>query len=123
MGTSVIDWLEGYRAAWEERDPDAAAALFTDDASYREQPYHEPFLGKAGVRDYWASVTATQADVKFRYGTPVVEGREEGRSRMVGHDDQWRCRRDTGRRVPPGFRRPGARSRFAGVLALQRGPD
>jgi len=75
MGTTVVDWLEGYRAAWEGRDPDAAAALFTEDSVYREQPYQEPFQGRKGVRDYWAQVTATQEDVKFRYGTPVVSGR------------------------------------------------
>lgn len=72
--STVIEWLEGYRAAWEQRDPEAAAALFTDDTSYREQPYQEPFRGRSGVRDYWAGVTATQEDVKFSYGTPVVDG-------------------------------------------------
>ncbi|HRQ00072.1 MAG TPA: nuclear transport factor 2 family protein [Terrimesophilobacter sp.] len=71
---TVLDWLEGYRKAWERRDADAAAALFTDDSLYREQPYQEPFVGQHGVHDYWTGVTATQSEVKFRYGTPVVEG-------------------------------------------------
>jgi len=74
VSSKVIDWLEGYKAAWEQRDPEAAAALFTENAQYREMPYNEPFPGRAGVRDYWARVTATQSDVSFRYGTPVVEG-------------------------------------------------
>lgn len=74
MADVVRDWLEGYRQAWESRDPDAAAALFTPDARYREQPYQEPFKGAAGVRAYWAEVTATQSDVHFRYGTPIVTG-------------------------------------------------
>ncbi len=72
MALTVHDWLEGYRSAWENRDPDAAAALFTPDAPYREQPYQEPFQGREGVRAYWAEVTATQSDVRFRYGAPIV---------------------------------------------------
>jgi hypothetical protein len=71
---AVRTWLEGYRRAWVERDADAAAALFTEDALYREQPYDEPFAGAAGVRAYWADVTATQADVEVSYGTPLVVG-------------------------------------------------
>ena len=70
MTTTARDWLEGYKMAWESRDPDAAAALFTEDARYREQP----FEGADGVRNYWADVTATQSDVSFRYGTPIVVG-------------------------------------------------
>jgi hypothetical protein len=74
MPMTVADWLAEYRRAWIERDPDAAAALFSEGAPYREQPYQEPFLGPPGVRDYWARVTATQEDVELQYGTPVVEG-------------------------------------------------
>ncbi len=74
MDMTVQEWLDAYRNAWEERDPDAAAALFTDDSTYREQPYDEPFAGPQGVRDYWARVTATQADVHVEYGEPVVQG-------------------------------------------------
>jgi hypothetical protein len=74
MSLTVAEWIDGYRAAWETRDPDAAAALFTEDASYRDTPYSEPALGRDGVRDYWAEVTATQEDVEFLSGTPVVEG-------------------------------------------------
>lgn len=72
--TTVVDWLEGYREAWESRDADAAAALFTADSLYREQPYAEPFVGPQGVHEYWTRVTETQSEVRFRYGTPVVEG-------------------------------------------------
>jgi len=75
VNKTVEDWLDGYRTAWEGRDPDAAAALFTEDATYLEQPYQAAFQGRDGVRDYWAGVTATQEDVQFRYGTPIVDGR------------------------------------------------
>jgi nuclear transport factor 2 (NTF2) superfamily protein len=74
VSTTVQQWLEGYRTAWEGRDPDAAAALFTEDARYRQQPYEDPYRGRQGVHDYWTTVTATQSDIRLRYGTPVVTG-------------------------------------------------
>jgi len=74
MTDMAREWLESYKRAWESRDADAAAALFTPDAHYREQPYQEPFEGPAGVRAYWAEVTSTQSDVRFRYGAPLVVG-------------------------------------------------
>jgi len=70
----VERWLEGYRDAWETRNADAAAALFTEDALYREQPYEEPYRGRDGVHAYWSQVTATQSDIRFRYGRAVVSG-------------------------------------------------
>ena len=74
MRSTVDRWLEAYRVAWETRDADAAAALFTADAQYREQPYQEAFDGRQGVHDYWTKVTATQSDIRFRSGTPIVDG-------------------------------------------------
>jgi hypothetical protein len=69
------DWLARYRRAWIERDADAASRLFTDDATYREQPFEAPFVGRAAIRDYWSRVTASQTDVELRYGRPVTDGR------------------------------------------------
>lgn len=74
MTSTVERWLEGYKTAWETRDADAAAALFTEDARYRDQPYEEAAVGRQGVHDYWTRVTATQSDVRFRTGRPIVDG-------------------------------------------------
>ena len=69
------DWLERYRLAWIERDSDAAGRLFTEDATYREQPFQPPFVGRAAIRNYWANVTASQTAVEVRYGKSIVDGR------------------------------------------------
>ena len=69
------DWLSLYRRAWIERDADAASRLFTEDATYREQPFQAPFVGREAIRDYWARVTASQTSVELRYGQPIVDGR------------------------------------------------
>jgi hypothetical protein len=68
-------WLARYRRAWIERDADAASRLFTEDGTYREQPFQAPFVGRAAIRAYWARVTASQTHVELRYGQAIVEGR------------------------------------------------
>jgi hypothetical protein len=70
----LADWIEGYRRAWVERDPQAAAALFTEDASYRSSPFVEPNLGPEGVVAYWSGATSIQADVEVEMGEPLVVG-------------------------------------------------
>ena len=71
---TVEEWVEAYRRAWEERDADAAAALFTEDSEYRAHTFQEPHRGQEGVHAYWTEVTATQADVSVRMGKPFVDG-------------------------------------------------
>jgi SnoaL-like protein len=70
----LAEWIEGYRRAWVERDPQAAAVLFTEDASYRSSPFVEPNLGQEGVVAYWTGATSTQADVEVEMGEPLVDG-------------------------------------------------
>lgn len=74
--TAFTAWLEGYKAAWENRDPAAAGALFTADAAYHETPFDPPLQGQAGVSEYWAKVTAGQADVVFTYDGIACSGDE-----------------------------------------------
>lgn len=74
MPRSIADWVEAYRVAWETRDPEAAAELFTPDATYRDNIVEEPHHGQDGVRAYWTSVTASQEDVRVRMGRPFVDG-------------------------------------------------
>src|SRR5690242_17931276 len=71
---AVRAWLEGYRRAWVQRDPDAVTRLFTADAVYQEQPFEPAYVGRAAIRGYWATVTATQSDIELRYGKPVTAG-------------------------------------------------
>ncbi len=70
----VDEWLERYRFAWEQADPDAVAALFTDDAIYRSSPFREAHRGPEGIREYWTRATGSQSDTRVLFGTPIVEG-------------------------------------------------
>lgn len=69
-------WLARYGQAWETADPDAAAALFTEDATYRETPFDEVMEGRGAIRRYWQEIPVTQRDISFGWevvGTdPVV---------------------------------------------------
>jgi len=66
-------WLSGYEQAWESRDAPRAAELFTADARYQEMPFDAPKMGRDGIRDYWASVTADQRDIDFRSQVIAVD--------------------------------------------------
>jgi ketosteroid isomerase-like protein len=70
----VEAWLARYGAAWESRDAEAAAALFTAEATYHEMPFDAPISGLDGIRDYWARVTADQREIHFTARPIVVSG-------------------------------------------------
>jgi len=58
-------FLKKYKEAWETRDADLAASLFTRDARYKENPFGEPIIGREAIHDYWAEATAQQEDIRF----------------------------------------------------------
>ncbi|HEY6629449.1 MAG TPA: nuclear transport factor 2 family protein, partial [Acidimicrobiia bacterium] len=74
MSIELENWLEAYRRAWEDKDSNAAAALFTDDATYRSNIFEDPYQGREGVFTYWSDVTSTQDGVSVRMGRPFVDG-------------------------------------------------
>jgi len=71
---AVSAWLASYGAAWEGRNADRAAALFTEGATYLETPFAEPFAGRDAIHAYWARVTADQSDIDFRFAVIAVQG-------------------------------------------------
>ena len=60
-------WLDAYEDAWETRDPEAAADLFTADAAYYETPFEAPARGREGIRDYSSDATRCQEGIEFSY--------------------------------------------------------
>lgn len=71
---ALEQWLASYGTAWETRDADAAARLFTSDARYFETPFAEPFAGREEIREYWSNVTANQRDIEFDSDVVTVDG-------------------------------------------------
>ena len=58
-------FLEKYKQAWETRDADLAASLFTRDARYKENPFGQPIIGREAIHDYWAAATTSQEEIRF----------------------------------------------------------
>jgi len=71
---AIENWLAGYAQAWELRDANRAAALFTETAGYHEMPFDAPKVGRTGIRDYWTTVTADQRNVDFKSQVIAVNG-------------------------------------------------
>jgi hypothetical protein len=60
-------WLEAYGHAWRDRNPQAAADLFTEDGTYQVTPFLDPMCGRAAILDYWSQVARTEEDIHFGY--------------------------------------------------------
>ena len=67
MRAGLSEWLDAYGAAWERRDPDAAAGLFTEDAVYQWGPFGRRLRGRVMIREAWAEAVETQDNVEFGY--------------------------------------------------------
>ena len=59
--------METYGRAWETRDAALVLGLFTEDATYQENPFGEPIRGHDGIRQYWEQATGSHRDVHFRW--------------------------------------------------------
>jgi len=68
------DFLAKYKKAWETRDADLAAGLFTRDAHYQENPFAEPIVGREAIHDYWKAATERQEDIHFAVKSFLYSG-------------------------------------------------
>jgi ketosteroid isomerase-like protein len=71
---NLADWTSAYQRAWEGSDTDLVLTLFTEDASYRSNPFEAPHVGHDGIRAYWEGVTSQQRDARVVMGRPFVDG-------------------------------------------------
>lgn len=65
--TAFKFWLDAYGHAWESRDLEAAAALFTENSTYRVTPFLEPVFGRKAIFEYWSEVACTEENIRFGY--------------------------------------------------------
>lgn len=71
---SFENWLELYKKAWEERNPDLVSELFADDIVMRETPYTAPFEGLEAVKKYWEEgARDSQMNIEFSYEVIAVK--------------------------------------------------
>lgn len=61
----ILNFMQGYKNAWERRDPKMFAALFHVDGLYRNTPFQAQ-QGTDALIDYWKRVQL-QEDVNVRF--------------------------------------------------------
>ena len=102
MLAGLSEWLDAYGRAWEERDADAAAQLFTEDALYRWGPFGRRLRGRVMIREAWADAVEGWENIAFGYEVLTATAR--------GGIARWWCSGDIpSRRV---------RSRDEGIFRL-----
>ncbi|MDQ1598092.1 MAG: hypothetical protein QOI70_1516 [Microbacteriaceae bacterium] len=67
MNERVLRWVEGYRRAWDSNSPDDIRALFTEDATYHFDPYHEPLRGREAIVDGWLAAADAPGSYTFQW--------------------------------------------------------
>ncbi|MFC8849893.1 MULTISPECIES: nuclear transport factor 2 family protein [unclassified Micromonospora] len=86
----VAGWLAAYERAWRTPGTEALNTVFTEQASYRQGPYHEAIVGLPAISRMWeaeregpdevfhmtSEVVAVEGDtavarVEVRYGDPA----------------------------------------------------
>jgi ketosteroid isomerase-like protein len=70
-------WMDAYRRAYERRDPDAAARLFTDDATYQWGPFGDLLRGPEAIRERWASAVGDDRETDFEFAYEVLAVTDE----------------------------------------------
>lgn len=70
----IEEWAARYAQAWQGADGDAAGALFTEDATYRSDPFGDARRGRDAIRSYWREATAAQANIEVKIGRIVADG-------------------------------------------------
>jgi ketosteroid isomerase-like protein len=82
----LTEWLDAYGKAWEERDADQAAALFTEDAVYQWGPFGRKLRGQVMIREAWAEAVEDQQNIEFGYEVLTATAR--------GGIARWWCAAD-----------------------------
>lgn len=70
MSNDVVtfkSWLDAYGQAWENRNPEAITALFTENSTYQVTPFLEPMSGRNAIYEYWSEMARTEENITFRY--------------------------------------------------------
>ena len=70
----VQRWLDAYIAAWSSYDAAEIAGLFTDDATYRYDPFSEPVVGGAAIAADWLEDRDAPGSWEAEYRPFVVDG-------------------------------------------------
>ena len=66
MGNDVVtfkSWLDAYGHAWDNRNPEAATALYAEKGTYQVTPFLKPMCGRKAIFEYWSEVARTEENI------------------------------------------------------------
>ena len=66
MSKSLVEFAKEYSGAWAVHDPDAIAAMHTDDSVFDLHDVGTPATGRAAVRDLIAALLTVVPDLRFQ---------------------------------------------------------
>ncbi|MET0672227.1 MAG: nuclear transport factor 2 family protein [Microbacterium pygmaeum] len=67
-------WIEGYLRAWGSNDPDDIRVLFTDDASYRFEPWTAAIIGPDEIVRHWLERRDDAGSYRFEWDVAAIDG-------------------------------------------------
>lgn len=70
----ALRWADTWQASWQALDVEAVVALYADDAVFASQPFRRAYRGRSGVRQYVSGAFGDEAEVRARFGEPLVDG-------------------------------------------------
>ncbi|HLC64617.1 MAG TPA: nuclear transport factor 2 family protein [Candidatus Nanoarchaeia archaeon] len=68
------NWMAKLGKAWSERNPKAAASLFSKDCKYYESAFEKPCKSWYGILKLWLVVPENQKDVTFDFEVLAFSG-------------------------------------------------
>jgi hypothetical protein len=80
---NVQEWIGRLEERWRDRDPEAIAALFSEEAAYHQGPFGAVAIGREAIAEHWGKTLSRQKDPVIWFGTPIVSG---GRASV-----EWWC--------------------------------
>ena len=66
--------IDEFGKGWEKGKSDRIAAVFTDDAVFRPDPFANALRGRDAIAEYWKDIPREQAEIAFKSGEIFVAG-------------------------------------------------
>jgi steroid delta-isomerase-like uncharacterized protein len=103
LSKSLVEFAKEYSGAWAVHDPDAIAAMHTDDSVFDLHDVGAPATGRAAVRDLIAALLSIVPDLRFElrrahFGAEhfvteyVMRGTADGKSFAIAGADVFTMR-------------------------------
>lgn len=71
---AIRAWVEAYVAAWNSNEPEEIADLFAEEATYKLEPWIEPWRGREQILAGWLEHRDEPGDTEFKWWPRARDG-------------------------------------------------